>query len=46
MASAGVEPLADRIVDKLKVQARALDDDELAGYLSVIRQAVKRLAVA
>ncbi len=33
-------PLADRIVDKLKVQARALDNDELAAYLGVIRQAV------
>ncbi|MGQ0521285.1 MAG: MarR family transcriptional regulator [Actinomycetota bacterium] len=35
-------PLADRIVDKLKVQARALDDDELAAYLGVIRQAVNQ----
>ncbi len=34
--------LADRIVDKLKVQARALDDDELAAYLGVIRQAVNQ----
>ena len=35
-------PLADRIVAKLKVQARALDDDELAAYLGVIRQAVNQ----
>ncbi len=34
--------LAERILEKLKVQARALDDDELAAYLGVIRQAVNQ----
>ncbi|MDP9070479.1 MAG: MarR family transcriptional regulator [Actinomycetota bacterium] len=34
--------LADRIVEKLRVQARALDDDELAAHLGVIRQAVNQ----
>ncbi len=34
--------LAERIVDKLRVQARALDDDQLAAYLGVIRQAVNQ----
>lgn len=35
-------PLADRIVDTLKVQSRALDDDERAAYPGVIRQAVNQ----
>ena len=35
-------PLADGVVEKLKIQARALDDDELAAYLGVIRQAVNQ----
>ncbi len=37
-----VATLAERIVDKLKLQARALDDDELAAYLGVVRQAVNQ----
>ena len=34
--------LAERILDKLKVQARPLDDVELAAYLGVVRQAVNQ----
>jgi DNA-binding GntR family transcriptional regulator len=42
MTSGRVATLTDRIVEKLKIQARALDDDEFAAYLGVIRQAVNQ----